>query len=145
MSTIKWGQRCIARKFETVEDVACWDSDKNKLIGQVCIVTRIRDDGAVLVDFEGDGPGISFLWLTSALEPIPETPSVWWPGVGDKVMHEGQVKTVTYISPLAHRLDHDLWVDVTNLSPVTTTEITPEEAVKLLEQHTGKSFTIKSK
>lgn len=145
MSTIKWGQRCVARRFETVEDVACWDSDKNKLIGQVCIVTRIRDNGAVLVDFEGDGPGISFLWLPSALEPIPETPNVWWPKRGEKVKHNGKVKTVTEITILTHQLNNDVWVNLTQISPVTTTEITPEEAVALLEQHTGKSFTIKSK
>ena len=145
MNTIKWGQRCIARSFETVEDVAYWDSDKNKLIGQVCIVTRIRDDGTVLVDFENNGNGCSFLWLTSALEPIPERPSVWWPGIGDDVMHDGKLKTVTDTNALTHELDNGQWVNFCHLSPVTTTEITPEEAVKLLEQHTGKSFTIKSK
>jgi hypothetical protein len=145
MSTIKWGQRCIARRFETVTGVAHWDSDKNKLIGQVCIVTRLHNDGSVLIDFEVDGNGECFCWLASALEPIPETPSVWWPEIGEEVMHDGQVKTVTDRCVVTHQLDRDDWVHVQNLSPVTTTEITPEEAVKLLEQHTGKSFTIKSK
>jgi hypothetical protein len=145
MSTIKWGQRCIARRFETVTGVAHWDSDKNKLIGQVCIVTRLHNDGSVLIDFEGDGNGECFCWLASALEPIPETPSVWWPKQGDKVLHNGKIRTVTGYFQNTHMLDNTVHAHFEELSPATTTEITPEEAVKLLEQHTGKSFTIKSK
>jgi hypothetical protein len=84
-------------------------------------------------------------WLASALEPIPETPSVWWPEMGHQVMYDGRLTNVTGVSYLTHKLDNDEWVHLRHLSPIPTTEITPEEAVKLLEQHTGKSFTIKSK
>jgi hypothetical protein len=145
MSKIKWGQRCIARRFETVEDVANWTPGKEKFIGKECIVYRIYKDRSVSVSFEEDGNGETYVWLTSALEPIPETPNVWWPKRGEKVKHNGKVKTVTEITILTHQLNNDVWVNLMQISPVTITEITPEEAVKLLEQHTGKSFTIKSK
>jgi hypothetical protein len=145
MSTIKWGQRCIARKFETVEGVRDFNELTESFVGKEGIVTRLYNDGSVLIDFEGDGRGRCFCWPISALEPIPETDSVWWPEIGEEVMHDGEVKTVTDRCVVTHQLDRDDWVHVQNLSPVTTTEITPEEAVKLLEQHTGKSFTIKSK
>jgi hypothetical protein len=137
MSTIKWGQRCIARGFENC------DGNKARYIGRECFVAIAKNDnGDVTVSFE---TGVWHLWPISALEPIPETDSVWWPKIGQKVMHHGQLKIVTDTWPLTHRLDHDTWVNVARLSPITTTEITPKEAVKLLEQHTGKSFTIKSK
>ena len=145
MSTIKWGQRCIARGFETVEGVARWTETLNMFANKECIIAVIYSNGSVSISFEHDGFGHAFLWLASALEPIPETHSVWWPEIGEEVMHDGQVKTVTDRCVVTHQLDRDDWVHVQNLSPVTTTEITPEEAVKLLEQHTGKSFTIKSK
>jgi hypothetical protein len=145
MSKIKWGQRCIARRFEAVQGVARWDFIKEKFINQECIVYRLHQDGSASVSFEKDGNGDTYVWLPSALEPIPEVPGVWWPKLGESVMHDGKVKTVTDRCVITHQLDHDKWVHVQNLSPVTTTEITPEEAVKLLEQHTGKSFTIKSK
>jgi hypothetical protein len=137
MSTIKWGQRCIARGFENC------DGNKARYIGRECFVAIAKNDnGDVTVSFE---TGVWHLWPISALEPIPETPNVWWPERGEKVMHEGQVKTVTDRCVVTHQLDRDEWVNLRDLSPVTPTEITPEEAVKLLEQHTGKSFTIKSK
>jgi hypothetical protein len=143
MSKIKWGQRCIARRFETVEWVADWDECMSDFVGRKCVLCMIHEDGSASVSFEHSGNGITFVWPISALEPITETPSVWWPRVGSKVMHDGGLKTVTDSSLFTHQLDHDTWVNVTNLSPVATTEITPEEAVALLEQHTGKSFTIK--
>jgi hypothetical protein len=145
MSTIKWGQRCIARRFETVEGVVSWHENLGNFVGKECIFYTNFKDGSCGVSFEADGVGGGFCWLSSALEPIPETQSVWWPRVGSKVMHDGGLKTVTDSSLFTHQLDHDTWVNVTNLSPVATTEITPEEAIALLEQHTGKSFTIKSK
>jgi hypothetical protein len=145
MSTIKWGQRCIARRFEAVEEgVASLGTIKQSFVGKECIVIGFYKKESARVSFEDDNEG-GFIWPISALEPIPETPSVWWPEIGEEVMYEGQVKTVTDTDVKTHQLDNDKWVNVTNLSPVTTTEITPEEAVKLLEQHTGKSFTIKSK
>jgi hypothetical protein len=144
MSTIKWGQRCIARRFEAVSGVVEWNNKKESLVGKVCVVTGFAPDGVIFVDFESE-PRTSYYWLTSALEPIPETPNVWWPEIGERVVHQGQIKTVTDRNLITHQLDRDDWVHVQNLSPVTTTEITPEEAVALLEQHTGKSFTIKSK
>jgi hypothetical protein len=114
-------------------------------VGNECIVSVDYKDGSVEVSFNAGASGALTTWLASALEPIPETPSVWWPERGEKVMHEGQVKTVTDRCVVTHQLDRDEWVNLRDLSPATTTEITPEEAVKLLEQHTGKSFTIKSK
>jgi hypothetical protein len=145
MSTIKWGQRCIARKYDTVQGVTKWHQSKDRFVGNECIVSVDYKDGSVEVSFNAGASGALTTWLASALEPIPETPNVWWPKVGEKVMHEGKVKQITFISPMTHQLDGDEWVGITQISPVTTTEITPEEAVKLLEQHTGKSFTIKSK
>jgi hypothetical protein len=145
MSTIKWGQRCIARRFETVEGVVSWHETLGNFVGKECIVYTIFKDGSCGVSFEADGVGGGFCWLASALEPIPETPNVWWPEIGERVVHQGQIKTVTDRNLITHQLDRDDWVHVQNLSPIPTTEITPEEAVKLLEQHTGKSFTIKSK
>jgi hypothetical protein len=147
MNTIKWGQRCIARRFETVEGVAYWESSKDRIVGNECIVTRFNHNGSVVIDVNVSSFGETFTWLASALEPIPETPSIWWPGKGDRVMHDGKVKTVAYIDTNAstHKLDNGEWVNVLKLTPVTTTEITPEEAVAILEQHTGKLFTIKSK
>jgi hypothetical protein len=144
MSKIKWGQRCIARMFETVAGVAVWYKNNELLIGKECIVYAFYSDGSAAVSF-GKSVKDCYCWLPSALEPTPETPNVWWPEIGEEVMHDGEVKMVTDTSVLTHQLYHDTWVNVTKLSPVTTTEITPEEAVKLLEQHTGKSFTIKSK
>jgi hypothetical protein len=145
MSTIKWGQRCIARRFETVQGTVVWKLDNEIVIGKEGVVTRLYNDGTVLIDFEGDGNGECFLWLTSALEPIPETPNVWWPKQGDKVLHNGKIRTVTGYFQNTHMLDNTVHAHFEELSPVPTTEITPEEAVRLLEQHTGKSFTIKSK
>jgi hypothetical protein len=145
MSTIKWGQRCIARRFETVTGVISWGLEEEKVVGKECIVTRLQDNGTVLIDFEGDGHGRCFMWLPSALEPIPETPNVWWPVKDDKVMYNGEVNTVVYVAPKTHLLYGNVSAYISELSPVPTTEITPEEAVALLEQHTGKSFTIKSK
>jgi hypothetical protein len=137
MSTIKWGQRCIARGFENC------DGNKARYIGRECFVAIAKNDnGYVTVSFE---TGVWHSWPMSALEPIPETPNVWWPKVGDKVMHEGNLREVLDYNRNTHLLDSSYWVNVHELFPVTTTEITPEEAVKLLEQHTGKSFTIKSK
>jgi hypothetical protein len=143
---IKWGQRCIARRFKTVNGTAVWQLNKEEFVGKEGIVTRLYNDGSVLIDFKADGNGKCFEWLTSALEPIPETPNVWWPGFGAKVMHNGKIKTVTSIRPYTHELDGSgEFYNARCLSPVTTTEITPEEAIALLQQHTGKSFTIKSK
>jgi hypothetical protein len=144
MSKIKWGQRCIARRFEDKGGVI-WEPYMDGFIDKECIVIMIHEDGSASVSFEHSGNGITFVWPISALEPIPETPNVWWPEIGEEVMHDGEVKMVTDTSVLTHQLYHDTWVNVTKLSPVTTTEITPEEAIALLEQHTGKSFTIKSK
>jgi hypothetical protein len=114
-------------------------------VGNECIVSVDYKDGSVEVSFNAGESGELTTWLTSALEPIPETPGVWWPEIGEEVMYEGQVKTVTDTDVKTHQLDNDKWVNVSDISLITTTEITPEEAVKLLEQHTGKSFTIKSK
>jgi hypothetical protein len=142
MSKIKWGQRCIARRFEDKGGVI-WEPYMDGFIDKECIVIMQYDDGSVSVSFEDGGVGRCFCWLTSALEPIPETPNVWWPKRGEKVKHNGKVKIVTEITILTHQLNNDVWVNLTQISPVPTTEITPEEAVALLEQHTGKSFTIK--
>ena len=137
MSKIKWGQRCIARRFDNCNEI------RGKYINKECIVTGNENYQAeVVVAFE---TGQWIFWPISALEPIPETPNVWWPRVGSKVMHDGKVKQITFISPMTHQLDGDEWVGITQISPVPITEITPEEAIALLEQHTGKSFTIKSK
>jgi hypothetical protein len=140
---IKWGQRCIARRFETVEDVAYWELSKDRIVGKECIVTRFYHDGSVAINVNVSADGETYTWLASALEPIPETPSIWWPKVGDKVMHEGNLREVLDYNRNTHLLDSSYWVNVHELSPVTTTEITPEEAVKLLEQHTGLSYKIK--
>jgi hypothetical protein len=144
MSTIKWGQRCIARKFETVHGVANWEDYSESFVNKECIVTRVYEDGSVCLDFDVDG-GKSCAWLTSALEPIPETPNVWWPEIGEEVMYDGNPFRVISSRSKTHKLNSGIWANIFNLSPVPTTEITPEEAVKLLKQHTGKSFTIKSK
>jgi hypothetical protein len=144
MSTIKWGQRCIARRFET-KGIVAWTKSMNNFIGKECIVIMQYDKGSVSVIFEDGGIGRCFCWLTTALEPIPETPKVWWPKQGDKVLYNGKIRTVTGYFQNTHMLDNTVHAHVEELSPVPTTEITPEEAVKLLEQHTGKSFTIKSK
>jgi hypothetical protein len=145
MSKIKWGQRCIARRYDTVQGVTNWHQSKDRFVGNECIVSVDYKDGSVEVSFNAGESGELTTWLTSALEPIPETPNVWWPEIGERVVHQGQIKTVTDRNLITHQLDRDDWVHVQNLSPIPTTEITPEEAVKLLEQHTGKSFTIKSK
>jgi hypothetical protein len=146
MSTIKWGQRCIARRFETVHGVVDWELFKEECIGKECCVIQVGDDdNPANVVFEDYACGMSVDWLTSALEPIPETPSVWWPEIGEDVMYKGNAFRVISSRSKTHKLDSGIWANIFNLSPVTTTEITPEEAVKLLEQHTGKSFTIKSK
>jgi hypothetical protein len=129
-----------------VHGVVDWELFKEECIGKECCVIQVGDDdNPANVVFEDYACGMSVDWLASALEPIPETPKVWWPEIGEEVMYDGQVKTVTDRCVVTHQLDRDDWVHVQNLSPVPTTEITPEEAVKLLEQHTGKSFTIKSK
>jgi hypothetical protein len=138
---IKWGQRCIAREFKAGNGVAMWLPKKDKFIGKECVVYLTHQDGSVSVAF--DDESTTAIWLPSALEPIPETPSVWWPKVGEKVMHGGNIKTVKNMYSLTLQLDDGKWVGVTQISPVHTTEITPEEAVKLLEQHTGLSYKIK--
>jgi hypothetical protein len=146
MSTIKWGQRCIARRYDTVQGVTNWHQSKDRFVGNECIVSVDYKDGSAEVSFNAGESGVLTTWLTSALEPIPETPTVWWPGFGAKVMHNGKIKTVTSIRPYTHELDGSgEFYNARCLSPVPTTEITPEQAIALLEQHTGKSFTIKSK
>jgi hypothetical protein len=144
MSTIKWGQRCIARRYETVEGVAICDTFKESFIDKECIVIGFYKTECARVSFESDNEG-GFIWPISALEPIPETPNVWWPEIGEEVMYKGNAFRVISSRSKTHKLDSGIWANIFNLSPVTTTEITPEEAVALLEQHTGKSFTIKSK
>lgn len=132
---IKWGQRCIARMFENCNEI------RGKYIDKECIVVsteKYKED--LVVAFED---GIWMFWPISAIEPIPETNSVWWPKFGVKVMHKGKVKTVTDTNTATHELDSGQWVNVRDLSPVTTTEITPEEAIAMLEQHTGISYKIK--
>jgi hypothetical protein len=137
MSTkeIKWGQRCIAQNYEGGNAV------REKYAGTECFVAgEDPGTGSVAIVFK---TGVWFLWPISALEPIPETPSVWWPKVGEKVMHGGNIKTVKNMYSLTLQLDDGKWVGITQISPVHTTEITPEEAVKLLETHTGQSYKIK--
>ena len=140
---IKWGQRCIARRFETVERVAAWQSEKENFLDKECVVYLVHKDGSASVSFKNSRNGQTYIWPISALEPIPETPSVWWPKVGEKVMHGGNIKTVKNMYSLTLQLDDGKWVGVTQISPVTTTEITPEEAIAMLEQHTGISYKIK--
>lgn len=132
---IKWGQRCIARKFENCDEF------KGKCIDKECIVTTPENQkGEIVVAFE---TGQWLLWPISALEPIPETPDVWWPNIGDKVMHEGKLRTVTDVYDDTHELDNWTAVNYRELSPVPNTEITLEEAIALLEQNTGLSYKIK--
>ena len=134
---IKWGQRCIARRFDNCNEI------RGKYIDKECIVVateKYKED--LVVAFED---GIWMFWPISAIEPIPETNSVWWPVKGEKVLHEGKVRIVQGIdSVYTHLLDSEQWVSIKELLPVPDLqEITPEEAIALLEQHTGQSYKIK--
>jgi hypothetical protein len=140
MSKIKWGQRCIARMYAD-KDLHYFNEDKKFFLDKECLIVEVQEDVNIAKIIMHNQ--LCCYWDISALEPIPETQSVWWPKIGERVVHRGQIKTVTDRNLITHQLDRDDWVHVQNLSPVTTTEITPEEAVALLEQHTGKSFTIK--
>jgi hypothetical protein len=122
-----------------------WHETLGNFVGKECIVYTIFKDGSCGVSFEADGVGGGFCWLTSALEPIHEAHSMWWPKIGEEVMLGHERVTIVGAYPVTHKLSTGIDCHVTFLRPVIPTEITPEQAIALLEQHTGKSFTIKSK
>lgn len=128
-----------------MDGAVSWSSRKEALIGKECIVYRMYNDGSASVSFEDSGNGYSCGWLASALEPIHETPSVWWPVENEKVLYEGKVRIVKNVDSVGtHFLDSGQWVSIGELLPAPDfEEITPDEAIALLEKHTGQSYKIK--